>query len=136
MKSVAQVQSGWRDAVLSVLIGILCGVLFSILLLILFSILMVLQDMPAGAVQPFAFTAIAGGGFGGGLFAGRLFGHKGLALGGAAGFFYLLLLLLSGALLGQAALGGAVLLKMVVSVLTGAVGGIVGVNTRQRRLHA
>ncbi|AVQ96048.1 TIGR04086 family membrane protein [Ethanoligenens harbinense] len=87
MKSVAQVQSGWRDAVLSVLIGILCGVLFSILLLILFSILMVLQDMPAGAVQPFAFTAIAGGGFGGGLFAGRLFGHKGLALGGRRAFF-------------------------------------------------
>ncbi|MFT9055294.1 MAG: TIGR04086 family membrane protein [Ethanoligenens sp.] len=133
MKNVAQAQTGLRDAVLSVLIGMLGGVLFSILLLVVFSILMVLRDMPAGVVQPFAFIAIAGGGFGGGLFAGRLFGRKGLMLGAATGLFYLLLLFISGAFLGQAALDGMMLAKLPVSVLAGIIGGIVGVNTRHRR---
>ena len=133
MKNVTQAQPGWRDAALSLLLGTLCGILFSMLLLVAFSVLMVVRDMPAGAVQPFAYTAIAGGGFGGGLFAGRLYGRKGLPLGAAAGCFYLLILFISGALLGQAALGGGLFIKLVISVFSGAVGGIIGVNAGRHR---
>lgn len=133
MKNVAQTQTGFRDVLLSVLIGMLCGILLSILLLVVFSVLMVLRDMPASAVQLFAFIAIAGGGFGGGLFAGRLLGQKGLILGAATGFFYLLLLFFSGVLMGHGVLGGMMLAKLLVSVLAGMIGGVAGVNTQRRR---
>lgn len=133
MKNVAQAQTGLRDAVLSVLIGMLCGIICSLLLLVVFSTLMVLLDMPARAVQLFAFVAIAGGGFSGGIFAGRLFGQKGLVLGAATGFFYLLLLLFSGMLMGHAILGGMMFAKLIVSILAGMIGGIFGVNTRHRQ---
>lgn len=135
MKNVAQAQTGLRDAVLSVLIGMLCGTLFSLLLLVVFSILMVLLDMPSRAVQLFAFVSIAGGGFGGGIFAGRLFGQKGLALGVATGFFYLILLAFSGILMGHAILGGMIFAKLLVSILAGMIGGILGVNTQHRSRH-
>lgn len=133
MRNVAQAQTGLRDATLSALIGILCGIVFSILLLVVFSVLMVMRDMPSSAVQPFAFIAVAGGGAIGGLFAGRLLGRKGLALGAVVGLFYLILLLLSGVLMGHAVLGGMTLGKLLVSVLAGSIGGIIGVNSCHRR---
>lgn len=133
MKNAVQAQNGLRDAALSILLGTLCAVLVSILLLVIFSLLLVLKDMPAGVVQPFAFVAVAGGGFGGGLFAGRLFRQKGLVLGVVTGLVFLLVLFVSDAALGHFTFGGMVLFKLLAAVLAGAFGGIVGVNTLRRR---
>ncbi len=133
MRNAVQVQSGSRDATLSVLLGTLTAFLFSILLLVFFSLLMTVQNMPSGVVQLFAFLAVAGGGFAGGILAGRLFRQKGLLLGAVTGFVFLLIVLLVNAAFGQFAFGGMLVFKILAGVLAGAFGGIAGVNMHRRR---
>lgn len=135
MKSAAAESSGLQNAALSVLLGVLSGVVLSVLLLVLFSVLMVVRDLPTGAIMPLAYTALAGGGFCGGVVAGRVLRRRGLPAGAATGLLYALVLLLCGALLGQAAMGGSALLKLAVCAAAGGVGGVLGCNMRARRRH-
>lgn len=133
MKTVAAQPSGLHDAMLSVLLGILFGVVLSILLLVLFSTLMVVRDLPAGFTMPLAFVALAGGSFCGGLVSGRVLGRRGFLVGAVTGLLFLLVLLICGALLGQTALDAVTLLKAGACAVAGAVGGILGCNSRGRR---
>ena len=133
MKTVAAESSGLQNAALSVLLGVLFGVVLSVLLLVLFSVLMVARGLPTGATMPLAYIALAGGGFCGGLVSGRALRRRGLIAGALTGLLYALLLLLCGALLGQAAFGGSMLLKLGVCAAAGGVGGILGCNMRARR---
>ena len=134
MKTVAETkQTNIHGFVVPVLSGILGAFIASILLLALFSLLMSVRDMPNGVITPFACVSISFGAALGGFVATKLFQSHGLIIGMVTGFLFFVILYLVGIVMQQAELNGMFLLKVVLSIIFGAVGGIAGVNVRSKK---
>ena len=133
MKNIEQTRAKWQETSVSVLIGILSAVVLSLIMLIVFSVLVLLKDMPAGALTPFAYISIAIGGIGGGFVVGRILRKKGVLFGAMVGFLYLLVLIICGMLFGHGQWNLSILFKFLTTILTGACGGIIGMTGRRKR---
>lgn len=134
MKTVAEAkQVKMHGFVTPVLFGILGAFIASVLLLALFSFLMTVRDMPNGVITPFACVSISVGAAMGGFIATRLFQSRGLIIGMITGFVFFVILYLVGIIVQQAELNGMLLLKVSLSVVFGAFGGIAGVNKRSKK---
>lgn len=116
-----------------VIFGIIGGFIVSILLLGIISFVFTVQDIPQSAVQPFTCFSICGGAFIGGFIASHLYKNKGLMLGALTGLLFFLILYITGLFMNQINLGTLALLKLVLSVVFGATGGVFGVNTLSKR---
>jgi putative membrane protein (TIGR04086 family) len=137
MKTVAEKQQpNAKQFVMPAIYGILGAFIISILLLAAFSALMTAKDMPSAAVMPFACIAISAGALCGGFMASRLYRSRGLMMGAVTGLLFFIILYITGAIMHQADLNTLLLLKIVLSAVFGAVGGIVGVNLKRRRSRA
>ena len=117
--------------ILTVLVGILVGLAFSIIILLIFSLIITVKDIPQGAIPTLSAVSVALGCFAGGLTGAKLHRKSGLAVGILIGFLIYLLLLFAGTLAHGDGLSASTLIKLVVSVASGGIGGIIGVNTRK-----
>jgi putative membrane protein (TIGR04086 family) len=116
-----------------VFFGIIGGFIISILLLGIFSFVFTVQDIPQSAIIPLVFFTICGGAFIGGFFASHLYKNKGLMIGALTGLLFFLILYIIGVFMKQINVGSLAVLKLVLSVVFGAIGGVVGVNTLSKR---
>jgi putative membrane protein (TIGR04086 family) len=116
-----------------VILGIIGGFIISILLLGIISFVFTVQDIPQSAILPFAFFSVCGGAFTGGFFASHLYKNKGLMLGALTGLLFFLILYIVGVFMNQINVGSLAFLKLVLSVVFGAIGGVIGVNTLSKR---
>jgi putative membrane protein (TIGR04086 family) len=116
-----------------VVFGVIGSFIISIVLLGVISFVFTVQDIPQSAIMPLVFFAICGGAFVGGFFSSHLFKNKGLAIGALTGLLFFLILYITGVSMHQINVGSLAVLKLVLSIVFGALGGIVGVNTLSKR---
>ncbi len=122
-----------KRAAKAVTVGAVSGACIS-MLLILVSVLAVIkmQRVPYTAV-PFISAAAAGiGALFGGYICGRTGKRLGMATGAVCGVLVTGVLMLIG-LISGGAVGGATLLRVLLAIVGGALGGVAGVNKRRRR---
>ncbi len=115
------------------LVGTAVSVILCVAMLFLMAALVQSVDVPRVAVTPMAVAAAAVGAFGGGLTAATLAGRKGLAVGALCGTVLFLLILLAGVARLDGVDGVYSLLKLAVLIVTGGLGGVLGVNRRRSR---
>lgn len=113
-----------------VLIGCCVGVLTATLLLLLMALLIRSVDIPRAAITPMAYAAAGAGAFAAGLTAALIARKNGLLLGICCGLVLFLILLLAGVARPGGISGSLAAIKLAVLTLTGALGGVLGVNRR------
>ncbi|MBQ5840407.1 MAG: TIGR04086 family membrane protein [Clostridia bacterium] len=132
MNTHDRTQSFFGRLIRPLLIGVAVGILVCTLLLLLMAAVIQRVDVPLGAALPLAVGAAAVGAFAGGLTAALISRQRGLLLGAVSGLVLFLLVLLAGLARYAAVDGSTALLKAVVLMVAGAVGGVLGVNRRRR----
>ena len=108
------------------------GVIPSALLLLLFSFIMTKKDIPLMLLNPFGALLLSLACFISGYMAARQFKKRGMAVGAGCGcLIYMLVFVLS--LMDSFSIGITALIKMFIALLSGAAGGVIGVNARRMR---
>lgn len=113
--------------------GLLAGMAVCLVILLLMAAIMTAKDIPQGAVTPMALVAAASGALTGGFTAACIAHENGWLLGAVCGLLLYVLIALTGFIFLQGIRGEQALLKLLILVACGAVGGIIGVNRRKRR---
>ncbi len=113
------------------LFGLCVGVVCCTLLLLAAACLLKSVDVPPGATAPIAVAAAAVSAFAGGWTTARTAHSRGLLMGGACGLLLFLIILLCGLCRGGVDSGYAAI-KLAVLTLSGAIGGVLGVNQKRR----
>ncbi len=131
MKAQRKTPSFFQSRIQPVLVGIGVGLLACIGILMLMAMLVESVDVPRSAILPLAITAAAVGAFVAGLVSAAMAKRNGLLMGAACGLGLFVLILLAGFARYAGVSGGHAMLKLAVLVLTGGVGGILGVNMRK-----
>ena len=106
------------------------GALVLALLLVSFSFLLPLQDLPPAAVEPLALLAGMLGCIAAGFLCAKLYGKNGLLTGAACGLVLFVIVLLAGCASVHGSLRFGSLIKAVIFLFAGAIGGVLGVNIR------
>ena len=114
-----------------VLVGVAVGLIGCIGLLMLMALIVQSVDVPRAAILPLAIAAAAIGAFLAGLTAAAIAGQKGLLLGAVCGLVLWLLILLAGVARYEGVSGGNALIKLAALLLSGGIGGVLGVNMRK-----
>ena len=113
------------------LIGVAVGLIVCIGLLMLMALVVQSVDVPRAAILPLAIIAAALGAFAAGLTSAAVAGQKGLMLGFVCGLALWLLILIAGVARYEGVSGGNALIKLAALVLSGGIGGVLGVNMRK-----
>lgn len=122
----------WRSLAKTVAVSAAIGLVTSAALLFLAAALMTVWDLPEGAVSPIAVSALGIGAWVAGLLAAKRTGKNGMAVGALCGCLLFGLALIAGlSVFGKVQIGFT-LFKLAVSVLCGAIGGILGVGGKRR----
>ena len=117
----------------ALLIGAIAAIVASILLLVLFSVFMMIQNMPSGGGFYISFVIICLSAFCGGFMSAQIYRCKGLIIGALTGLVYMVLIALIGGAAGFAVnIFGTYLLKVLLAVIFGSIGGIVKINICRR----
>ena len=113
--------------------GVVVGSLIITILLIISSII-ILQTgiLPADILEYIILAFIGVGSLIGGFTAGRIYRMNGIIIGSVTGFIMFLILFLSGISDIKDGLSIMTLLKLVVTIVPGILGGILGVNKKER----
>ena len=114
-------------------VGTGVGILVCAVVLLIAAAIMTTGILPLGAVTPVALAAAAISAFVGGFVAARFSRERGLLYGAAVGLLLFLLITGVGIAVLQELRGAMMLLKAVLTIGVGALGGILGVNVKNRR---
>ncbi len=115
-----------------VLVGALVGALSCLVMLLVMAAVMAAVDVPKVAVTPLAIAAGAFGAFISGLVGARIAKEKGWLFGAACGLLLFVMVLIAGFAVLKDVRGASLAAKLATMVICGAIGGIIGVNTRKR----
>lgn len=137
MKSKAKQRSVGKsnDAttnMMTMLKAVTFGLLATTVVLLLFSFLMCKKDVPFVLLNPFSAGLLMLGAFISGYLAARRIRERGMMVGALCGLMIFLLLMLA-SFMNKFDVGLIALLKLVISVVSGAIGGIIGVNAKFKR---
>lgn len=108
------------------------GLLTTTVVLLLFSFVMCKKDVPFVLLNPFSAGLLMLGSFLSGYLAARRIRERGMMVGALCGLIIFLLLMLA-SFMSRFDVGLAALIKLVISLVSGAIGGIIGVNARLKR---
>ena len=117
-----------------VLWGVLAGETVTVLLLLLFALVMTLAGLPLAAADWLSAIAFCFGAFASGFFASMIVKQKGLLIGLICGVILTVIMFLIGTVFSKIDTSLFLLLKAGGSILFGIIGGILGVNRKQRRI--
>ncbi len=132
MRAHDRTPSFFRSWLRPVLVGVAVGLIGCIGLLMLMALVVQSVDVPRAAILPLAIGAAAIGAFLAGLTAAAIAKQKGLLLGAVCGLVLWLLILLAGVARYTGVSGEGAVLKLAALVLSGGIGGVLGVNLRKR----
>ncbi len=122
-----------KKIVKSEIFGMAAGIIFTLIFTAFFTAVMVKMERVAyNAVMPFGLGALCIGTFGGGYITARINKSMGMAVGAVCGVGVFLIVLAVGAILGSE-LGIVTLVRAGTAVISGALGGVLGVNKRKKR---
>ena len=117
-----------------VLWGVLAGETVTVLLLLLFALVMTLAGLPLAAADWLSAIAFCFGAFASGFFASMIVKQKGLLIGLICGVILTVIMFWIGTVFSKIDTSLFLLLKAAGSILFGIIGGILGVNRKQRRI--
>ncbi len=117
----------------TMLISAVMGIGMIIICLMGFAFILSRINAPAVMVSVLATVALGVGGYFGGYFCARKRRRNGMLMGVMCGVLIFMTVLIFGAVFAKAALGISSAGKLMITMLCGAVGGIVGVNTKKHR---
>lgn len=132
MRAQDRTPSLFRRLLRPVLVGVAVGLIGCVGCLMLAALLVQAVDVPRAAIMPLAIAAAAIGAFLAGLTAAAVAGQRGLLFGAVCGLLLWLLILLAGVARYTGVSGGNALIKLAALVLSGSIGGVLGVNLRKR----
>ena len=122
-----------RKTVKGILIGTFISILFSIILLILFSLSFIkMKNIPSMAIMPMVMLICALSAFVSGYFSVRVIKENGMVNGIIAGLVMFIFMFFSWLIFNREPFTTIILVKVTLMLLMGAIGGIVGVNKRNR----
>ena len=124
--------NSFTNSFLAVLKAVAFGLLATTAVLLLFSFVMSKKDVPFMLLNPFSAGLLILGSFLSGYLAARRIRERGLIVGAMCGLMVFFVLIM-GAFLNRFDVGLTALIKMIISIVSGAIGGVVGVNARSRR---
>ena len=116
-----------------ILLGTAAGAVVIAFVLMLLSLLLSLQNIPQMLIMPMVLLALAIGSFAGGWVSAKAVHEKGMILGLCCGALLFIVLLLIGQGIEENSVGILAAIKLVVSLMCGAFGGVFGVNYKKRR---
>ena len=125
-------EPGKNKTAVSMLKAVTLGLLVTAALLLLFSFVLSRWELPFSLLNPLVTAALVLGGGSAGFSVARMLRENGLLLGGLCGAVLFLLLAMASAW-SQSAFGMPALIKLVICTVSGAIGGVLGVNLRKKR---
>lgn len=126
-------QKSLKKYLVSIFVGAGIGMFSSAILIFILAAALSIGDIPAMLFSPLTVIILALGGFAGGFASSKISGEKGIFCGAASGTVYFLLVWLFGAFFEYSGFGTAALIKSVMIIIAGALGGIIGVNNVKRK---
>lgn len=126
-------QKNLKKLAASVFIGAGIGILSLAILIFLMAAALVIGDIPAFLLSPLTVIILAFGGLTGGFAAARLFGEKGFLCGAFSGMVFFLTAWIAGAVFENFGFGTAAAIKAAMIIISGSLGGIIGVNYIKRK---
>jgi len=112
--------------------AIAIGISVSAVWLLLFCFVLSKKDIPLMLINPFAALLIAAASFISGYIAAKTIKQRGMAVGAGCGaiiFFFLAII----SFMSSFKVGLLAVIKLAISLLSGAIGGILGVNSKRKR---
>ena len=122
-------------AVRSVLFGTAAAIVSCTVMLAICAFILSIRDMPHTAVVLLSIACTVVGAFVGSFVSARLMKENGLIVGLVTGVLFYLVVLLVNAVIGIAGTGLFSVSRLVIILITAAIGGILGVNAK-KKLHA
>lgn len=122
-------------AAIMMLIGILVSIATSMVMLLLFALVMTVKTVPLSAVPTLTAASVAIGSFVGAFIGARIHRKSGLLVGSVIGLFMYALLMLGSLAFQSKGLDITTLIKLIVSVVSGGIGGVLGVNAHKKRKY-
>lgn len=119
----------------SSLFSVLIGEVATMVLLLLFSVLMCNVDIPDVGGTVFIIAATSIGGFFAGYVNGRILKHKGIIAGAICGTMLMIILIILKLAFFMPLPDGVTVLKLALVLVSGIIGGIMGVNKKKQKLH-
>lgn len=137
MKAVnAKQEPGERGKfILPLIFGTVGGFVVCILALCLIAVIYTSRDFQQSAAVPLSCIAYGIGALFGGFLTAKKLGTRGLASGALTGLIFFVALYIIGAVMHMLGNGGLAFIKLFLSLLCGAVGGIIGVNNSHKRIR-
>ena len=120
----------WLKAILT---GTVLGITVTLCLFVLLALIMSFSILPTSSAGIVSSIAIAVGSFFGGLSTSKKLGKNGLIIGAICGFLLFILLTLIGIAAFKSAPGSSTLIRLLIFVTSGAIGGIIGVGNSDKR---
>jgi putative membrane protein (TIGR04086 family) len=122
-----------KKAVKSVLFGVLLGSLITVLMMLVASLIIVMGGkLPTDMLPYLTLFFLAVGSFSGGFASARLYKSAGILIGAATGLVILIAVILSGAESFSEGVSFFTLYKALCALVASALGGVVGVNRREK----
>ena len=102
-------------------------------LLLIMALLMTVSDMPSSLSGTLASVALIFGGVTGGFFVSKIQGENGILVGAILGFILFVIITIISLVIDFDRISTNTLIHFIITVLSGALGGIIGVNTANKR---
>ena len=126
-------QNFLKKFIISSAIGTGVGMISASVLIFLMAAALTVGDVPAMLISPVTVFFLAFGSFFGGFASAKLCGEKGFVCGALSGILFFIIVWIFGAFLENSGFGTVAIIKFVMMVVAGALGGIIGVNYIRRK---
>ena len=115
------------------IVGVLTAIIVTVGVILISALFFVIRDMPKTAAMPIALVASGLGSFVGAVVAAKTMREQGIIIGGLTGFTVFALSLIISLFASDGPLTAFTVIKFIVMTLSGALGGILGVNSAAKR---
>ncbi len=115
------------------IVGTVTAVIVTVSIILISALFFVIRDMPKASAMPIALVASGLGAFVGAVAAAKTMREQGIIIGGLTGFAMFAITLIVSLFASEGPLTAFTLIKFIVMTLSGALGGILGVNSAAKR---
>lgn len=115
------------------LIGVITSIIFTAIFLFIFAFLLTIYDASDSVIIIMSMIAWCIGAFTGGFAAAKAYGKNGLIMGFCSGIIMFLLLTLIAMIVNSSGLTIQSFIKLILSVVSACIGGVMGINLKRKR---
>lgn len=133
MNTRRRTSSSFKKDIFFTFMAILAGFLVTALVLLFFSFILTKIDAPENVIKLLSTVALGVGTYFGGYICSKHKHNKGIYRGALCGFLMFCIIVVFGAIFADTVLSFSATTKLVLTLVCGAIGGIVGANSKFKR---